>query len=70
MTAMERDDVRDLLMRIDERVKVIQEDIREINLARRCISHQEKIRTLEKLVWGCLASIGGVGARVVYEALR
>ena len=43
MTAMEREDLQDLLVRIDERVKTIQDDIREINMARRCISHHVKI---------------------------
>lgn len=70
MTAMEREDLQDLLVRIDERVKTIQDDIREINMARRCISHHVKIKTLERLVWGCLAGVTGVGARIVYEALR
>ncbi|MBC17701.1 conserved protein of unknown function [Pseudodesulfovibrio profundus] len=70
MTAMEREDLQDLLVRIDERVKTIQDDIREINMARRCISHHVKIKTLERMVWGCLAGVTGVGARIVYEALR
>lgn len=70
MTAMEREDLQNLLVRIDERVKTIQDDIREINMARRCISHHVKIKTLERLVWGCLAGVTGVGARIVYEALR
>jgi len=70
MTAMEREDLQNLLVRIDERVKTIQDDIREINMARRCISHHVKIKTLERLVWGCLAGVSGVGARIVYEALR
>ncbi|MGL1863682.1 MAG: hypothetical protein OCC46_14245 [Pseudodesulfovibrio sp.] len=70
MTAMDREDVQDLLVRIDERVKTIQEDIREINVVRRCSSHDVKIRTLERLVWGCLAGIAGMGARMVFEVLR
>ena len=70
MTAMEREDLQDLLVRIDERVKTIQDDIREINMARRYISHHVKIKTLERMVWGCLAGVTGVGARIVYEALR
>ncbi len=70
MTAMERADLQDLLVRIDERVKAIQEDIREINVARRCSSHQVKIQTLERLVWGCFAGVAGLGARMLYEAFR
>jgi cell division protein FtsX len=61
---------RDLLVRIDERVKAIQEDIQDINKARACESHNEKIKTLERMVWGCVAALGGVGARILYTALR
>lgn len=70
MTAMEREDLQDLLVRIDERVKAIQEDIREINVVRKCSSHSVKIQTLERLLWGCFAGLGGVGARMLYEAFR
>ena len=70
MTAMERDDLQNLLVRIDERVKAIQEDIRDINMARHCVSHDEKSKTLERLVWGCLAGLTGVGVRILYEILR
>ena len=70
MTPFERQDLQDLLVRIDERVKAIQEDIREINVARRCASHDVKIRTLERMVWGCLAGLAGLGARIVVEVLR
>lgn len=70
MTAMERSDLQDLLVRIDERVKAIQEDIREINVARECSSHRVKIRTLERLVWGCLTGLAGLTLRVAYEALK
>jgi hypothetical protein len=70
MTALERAKVCDLLARIDERVKAIQEDIREINLARRCAGHHVKIRTLERMVWGCLAGLAGLGARMLVETLR
>lgn len=70
MTAMEREDLQDLLVRIDERVKAIQEDIREINVVRRCASHQIKIRTLERLVWGSLAGVAGLAARITWEAFR
>lgn len=70
MTAMEQGDLQNLLVRIDERVKAIQEDIREINVDRRCGSHDVKIRTLERMVWGCLVGVAGVGARILFEALR
>ena len=70
MTAMERQDLQDLLVRIDERGKTIQEDIREINVARRCPSHDAKIKTLERLVWGCLAGVAGIGVCMAFEALK
>lgn len=70
MTALDREDLQDLLVRIDERVKAIQEDIREINDVRRCSSHHEKIRALERMVWGCLAGLTGLGARMIFEALK
>lgn len=70
MTAMEREDLQDLLVRIDERVKAIQEDIRDINVVRRCSSHHVKIKTLERMIWGCFAGVAGIGARLVYEALK
>ncbi|MBC17033.1 MAG: hypothetical protein CL942_08275 [Desulfovibrio sp.] len=69
MTAMERIDLQELLVRIDERVKSIQDDIREINLARSCASHTEKIKTLERLVWGSVTVSTGLIARLVYLAI-
>lgn len=60
---MERE-VRELLVRIDERVRAVQEDIREINETRRCHTHQER------MVWGCMACVTGVAARVIYDVLR
>lgn len=70
MTPVAREDLQDLLVRIDERVKAIQEDIREINVARQCPSHDVKIKTLERMVWGCLAGMAGLGARAVVEIIR
>ncbi|NDV18145.1 hypothetical protein GO013_01765 [Pseudodesulfovibrio sp. JC047] len=70
MTVLEREDLQNLLVRIDERVKAIQEDIREINESRRCATNQIKIRTLERLVWGCLATVGALGARMLLEVVR
>lgn len=70
MTAMDQQGVQDLLVRIDERVKAIQEDIREINAVRQCATHREKITTLERMVWGCMASLGVIGAKLIHEALQ
>lgn len=63
-------EVRELLVRIDERVRAVQEDIREINETRRCHTHQERLRSLERMVWGCMACVTGVAARVIYNVLR
>lgn len=70
MTALEREDLQSLLVRIDERVKAIQEDIREINDARQCVSHSVKIRFLERLAWGCMAGLAAVGTNMFFEAFR
>ena len=70
MTSFDGPDLQNLLVRIDERVKAIQEDIREINAARQCSSNNVKIKTLERLVWGCLAGMTGMGARMVFEVLK
>ena len=69
MTAMERQDLQDLLVRIDERVKAVQEDVREINGARQCASHEVKIGTMERMVWGCLVGLSGLAATALLEAL-
>jgi hypothetical protein len=70
MVAEERDELHDLLIRIDERVKSIQEDIAGINRDRRCHTHTEKIRSLERAVWGTVTVVAGVTARVFYEVFR
>ncbi|WP_320169508.1 hypothetical protein [Maridesulfovibrio sp.] len=66
----DRCDLQDLLIRIDERVKSIQEDIAEINGARRCHTHAEKFRNLERAVWGTGAVVAGIAGRVVYEVFK
>jgi hypothetical protein len=70
MTAMERQDLQDLLVRIDERVKAIQVAIREINETRHCAGNREKIRLLERLVWGSVAGVAALGGRMLFEVLR
>ncbi len=70
MSPMESQELHDLLIRIDERVKSIQDDIRAINKQRRCTANTEKIRTLERMVWGCAATMVGIAAHMTYEILR
>lgn len=67
---MEREDMQDMLARIDERVKSIQEDIRGINNARKCESNNEKIKNLERIVYGCAAAVIGIGSRVIYDTFK
>lgn len=66
----ERNGLQDLLIRIDERVKSIQEDISEINGARRCHTHAEKLKTLERFVWGMAAAVASIAIRIIYEAFK
>lgn len=70
MEVDERSELHDLLIRIDERVKSIQEDISAINRDRRCHTHAEKFRNLERAVWGTATILVGVTARAFYEAFR
>ncbi len=60
--------VQELLIRIDERVKSIQEDISTINCARRCESHAEKLKNLERSFYGVGAILAGLLVRIIYEA--
>lgn len=62
-------ELRDLLIRIDERVKAIQEDILDINGQRRCAEHAQRLRILERMVWGCVAAMLGMGVRMLYGLL-
>ncbi|WP_432735814.1 hypothetical protein [Maridesulfovibrio sp. FT414] len=66
----ERNETKELLIRIDERVKAIQDDIAEINGARRCHTHAEKFRNLERAVWGTGAVVAGLASRLVYEVFK
>ncbi|NDV27731.1 hypothetical protein FMR86_13825 [Desulfovibrio sp. JC010] len=62
--------LHELLIRIDERVKSIQEEVSEINGVRRCHTYAKKFRNLERAVWGTAAVVAGVVGRVVYEAFK
>lgn len=66
----EKKEFRDLLIRIDERVRLIQEEIGQINADRCCQTNSEKIRNLERSVWGACALLGAVAARVAYGVLQ
>ena len=70
MSPESHDEFRELLIRIDERVKAVQVDIQQINDARSCATHAEKIKTLERMVWGTVTVLVGLVVRVAYETFR
>lgn len=70
MTAMDREDMQTLLVRIDERVKAIQEDVRDINESRNCQSHGVKIKFLERMVWGCASACAMLGLTALYDLIK
>lgn len=60
---------RELLVRIDERVKAIQEDIGIINKSRQCGRHEERIRRLEWLAYSSLLLVIGMLVRMIWGVL-
>nr|WP_167941982.1 hypothetical protein [Desulfobaculum xiamenense] len=59
-----------MLARIDERVRAIAEDVAEIKCTRRCHTHAEKLRNLERVVFGLMAALAGLVGRAVFEMLH
>jgi len=64
------EEFRELLIRIDERVKAVQGDIQQINTARSCATHAEKIKTLERMAWGTVTVLVGVVIRIAYGMFK
>ncbi|BBD08760.1 hypothetical protein [Desulfovibrio ferrophilus] len=62
-------DARLLLARIDERVKAIMEDVADLRRTRRCHTHSEKLRNLERVVYGLMMVSFGLLGRAIYELL-
>ncbi|MBU1002386.1 MAG: hypothetical protein KKE73_07665 [Proteobacteria bacterium] len=60
-------DDRMLLARIDERVKSIMEDVADLRRTRRCHTHSEKLRNLERVIYGLMTVSFGLLGRAVYE---
>jgi len=56
-----------LLARIDERVKSIMEDVADLRRTRRCHTHSEKLRNLERVIYGLMTVSFGLLGRAVYE---
>lgn len=59
-----------LLARIDERVKAISEDVAELRRTRKCHTHSEKLRNLERVVFGMMTVTFGLIGKAVYELFR
>lgn len=59
----------ELLARIDERVSRIMQDIGELKEKQHCRVHAEKLKNLERIVYGVLAATLGLLVRAVYSAL-
>jgi len=67
---MDREDMQSLLVRIDERVKAIQQDVSEINTSRKCQAHGVKIKFLERMVWGCASACAMLGLTALYDLIK
>lgn len=67
---MSADDMGELLARIDERVKSIMEDVAEMKRTRRCHTHSEKLRNLERVVYGLMTVSFGLIGKAVYDLFR
>jgi len=63
-------DMRVLLARIDERVRAMASDVAEIKATRRCHSHAEKLRNVERVIYGLMTTVFGLVGKAVYELFR
>jgi hypothetical protein len=63
-------DMRVLLARIDERVRAMARDVAEIKGTRRCHSHTEKLRNMERVVYGLMTTVFGLVGKAVYDLFR
>lgn len=53
---MTDEELAELLVRVDQRVKNLEKVIKEMNKQRRCDTNTEKIRSLERIVWAALGA--------------
>ena len=51
---MNKEEIVELLVRIDQRVENLEKSIEESNEQRRCYTNREKIGSLERIVWTAL----------------
>ncbi|WP_461210090.1 hypothetical protein [Desulfocurvus sp. DL9XJH121] len=66
----ETQDVALLLARIDERVKAVMQDVAELRRSQRCATHSEKLRNLERVVFGVMTVTFGLIGKAVYDLFR
>lgn len=66
----EDQEARLMLARIDERVKAIAEDVGEIRQTRKCHTHSEKLRNMERVMFGLMSVTFGLLGKLVYDVLR
>lgn len=59
-----------LLARIDERVKTMAEDIQQLRISKKCHTHTEKIRNIERIIYGMMTVIFGLLGKAVYELFK
>jgi len=70
VTGLEHEDERTLLVRIDERLLAVQKAVEDINETRQCDKHAERIKILERMVWGCMFGLGGLGLQALLQMLK
>lgn len=61
---------RMMLARIDERVKAIADDVGELRQTRKCHTHTEKLRNMEKMLYGLMSVTFGLLGKLVVDAIR
>lgn len=63
-------DLRVLLARIEERVEAMARDVAEIKGTWRCHTHAEKIRNVERVIYGLMTAVFGLVGKAVHDLFR
>lgn len=63
-------DARVMLARIEERVRAMAEDVAELKATRRCPTHAEKIRNVERVLYGMMTVVFGLIGKAVHDLFR
>lgn len=61
---------REALARIEERMAALGEDVKEMKACMQCFSHAERIKGLERIVYGMLTVVVGLVAKAVYGLFK